>query len=182
VRVSGQTGRPRQLNTHYVARCGPEEHALTLQPAPGHADIEIDGRGYCIEGCWQPGAPTFSGRVNGAAFVMQVMREGLGWRLTHRGLTRQVLVLCARAAALLHRMPEKAPPDRTKFVLSPMPGLLLHVHVAAGAQVKAGEELAVVEAMKMENILRAARDGTVGKLLAAPGQSLEVDQPILEFE
>jgi propionyl-CoA carboxylase alpha chain len=79
-------------------------------------------------------------------------------------------------------MPEKTPPDLSKFLLSPMPGLLVSVAVEAGARVRAGEELAVVEAMKMENILHAAADGTVKEICAAPGDSLTVDQIILEFE
>ncbi len=79
-------------------------------------------------------------------------------------------------------MPDKPPPDLSRYLLSPMPGLLSRVAVAAGQEVKAGEELAVVEAMKMENVLRAERDATVTAVLAAAGDSLSVDQPILEFE
>jgi propionyl-CoA carboxylase alpha chain len=92
-----------------------------------------------------------------------------------------VLVLSARAAELAAKMPVKRPPDTSRFLLSPMPGLLKSVAVNEGQEVKTGEELAVVEAMKMENILRAERDGVVGKLHAAPGDSLAVDQKILEF-
>jgi propionyl-CoA carboxylase alpha chain len=90
-------------------------------------------------------------------------------------------VLAPRTAELAARMPIKAPADLSRFLLSPMPGLLVSVAVAVGQEVKAGEVLAVVEAMKMENVLRAERDGTVGKLHAKPGDSLAVDQNILEF-
>jgi propionyl-CoA carboxylase alpha chain len=90
-------------------------------------------------------------------------------------------VVRAGIAALAALMPVKRPPDTSKFLLSPMPGLLKTVAVRAGQDVKVGEELCVVEAMKMENILRAERDGTVAKLHAAPGDSLAVDQRILEF-
>jgi propionyl-CoA carboxylase alpha chain len=86
-----------------------------------------------------------------------------------------------RAAELLRLMPHKAPPDLSKFLLSPMPGLLVEVAVQPGQKVMAGEKLAVIEAMKMENILVAATDGTVGELLARKGESLSVDQPILSF-
>jgi propionyl-CoA carboxylase alpha chain len=78
-------------------------------------------------------------------------------------------------------MPHKAPPDTSKFLLSPMPGLLADIVVQPGQKVLAGERLAVIEAMKMENILTAAQDGTVGELLARKGESLAVDQPILSF-
>ena len=91
-------------------------------------------------------------------------------------------MLRPRSAALAALMPVKEPPDMSKFLLSPMPGLLVSLAVEAGQDVKAGEALAVVEAMKMENVLRAERDGVVSVLHAAPGDSLAVDQAILEFD
>jgi propionyl-CoA carboxylase alpha chain len=87
-----------------------------------------------------------------------------------------------RAAYLLSLMPEKAPPDLSRFLLSPMPGLLREVSVAEGQEVKAGEKLVVIEAMKMENILKAEHDVTVKKIVAQPGASLSVDEVIIEFE
>ena len=90
-------------------------------------------------------------------------------------------MLTARAADLLALMPDKPPPDLSRFLLSPMPGLLTELAVKAGQEVKAGEKLAVIEAMKMENVLRAEADGVVKEVLAAQGDSLAVDQPILEF-
>jgi len=90
-------------------------------------------------------------------------------------------VMSARAAELLRVMPFKAPPDMSKFLLSPMPGLLVDIAVRPGQAVQVGERLAVIEAMKMENILTATQDGTVSELLASKGESLAVDQPILSF-
>jgi propionyl-CoA carboxylase alpha chain len=87
-----------------------------------------------------------------------------------------------RAAELARLMPMKQPADMSRYLLSPMPGLLVSLAVKAGEEVKSGQELAVVEAMKMENLLRAERDGRVKKLHAGPGDSLAVDQAILEFE
>ena len=87
-----------------------------------------------------------------------------------------------QVATLAEQMPVKEPPDLSRFLLSPMPGLLMSLAVEEGQAVKAGQELAVVEAMKMENILRAARDGKVAKVHAGPGESLAVDQAILEFD
>jgi propionyl-CoA carboxylase alpha chain len=102
--------------------------------------------------------------------------------MTHEGASLEVLVLRPRAAELARHMPVKQPPDLSKFLLSPMPGLLVSLAVEAGQAVKAGDELAVVEAMKMENVLRADKDGTVLALRTEPGDSLSVDQVILEFE
>ena len=91
-------------------------------------------------------------------------------------------MLTARAAELLECMPEKEPPDLSQFLLSPMPGLLTQLRVDAGNSVRTGQDLAVIEAMKMENVLRAERDGKVSKVLATVGDTLNVDQAILEFE
>ena len=100
----------------------------------------------------------------------------------HRGVIRRARVLPPRAAELAALMPEKTAADTSRLVQSPMPGLLTAVVVSEGQEVKAGEPLVVVEAMKMENVLRAERDGKVAKLRAKPGDSLAVDQVILEFE
>ena len=112
---------------------------------------------------------------------MQVDAAGVGWRLIHEGGQAEALVLTPRQAELYALMPVKAAPDTSKFLLSPMPGLLASVAVSEGQEVKAGEALAVVEAMKMENVLRAVRDGTVKTLHAKAGDSLRVDQKIIEF-
>ena len=114
--------------------------------------------------------------------TLQVDRDGIGWRLTHGGATMRVRVLPPRVAALLDHMPVRQAPDLSRYLLSPMPGLLLALAVSEGQEVKAGEPLATVEAMKMENLLRAERDCTVSKVHAAVGDSLTVDQKILEFE
>jgi propionyl-CoA carboxylase alpha chain len=102
--------------------------------------------------------------------------------LAHGGVVRRAQVLSPRAAELLALMPEKKPPDTSRLLLSPMPGLLSSIAVSQGQEVKAGEPLAIVEAMKMENVLRAERDGRVARICANPGDSLAVDEVILEFE
>ncbi len=131
---------------------------------------------------WTPGETLLRARIDGRPVTVQVDRRGARWLLTHGGASREVRVLPPRSAKLAALMPKKAPPDLSKYLLSPMPGLLTKLLVEQGTPVKAGEELAIVEAMKMENVLRAERDGTVGKLHAQPGDSLAVDQAILEFE
>ncbi len=121
------------------------------------------------------------GLVNGRPFSAQVERLMLAYRVMHDGAQLEVRVLSPRAAELIEWMPFKAPPDMSKFLLSPMPGLLVDVAVHPGQAVRAGEKLAVIEAMKMENILVAQRDGVVAKVLVGKGESLAVDQVILEF-
>jgi propionyl-CoA carboxylase alpha chain len=148
--------------------------------ADGYA-VEIDGKTVAVRTDWRPGDLLMRAQVDGRPVTVQVDRDGIAWRLTHRGATVTALVLSPRVAELARLMPLKRPPDSSKFLLSPMPGLLKSIAVAEGQEVKAGEELAVVEAMKMENILRALRDGRVAKRHAAPGDSLAVDQKILEF-
>jgi propionyl-CoA carboxylase alpha chain len=113
---------------------------------------------------------------------MQVERRGSAYRLFHWGVQADMQVMSARAADLLALMPVKAAADTSKFLLSPMPGLLTHVAVKVGQEVKAGEILAKIEAMKKENVLKAERDCVVEKLLAAPGESLAVDQAIIAFK
>jgi propionyl-CoA carboxylase alpha chain len=124
--------------------------------------------------------------VDGQPFTAQVERgvgkNPLAIRIAHNGTRLDAMVLTPRTAELYALMPYKAPPDMSRFVLSPMPGLLVDVAVQPGQKVQAGERVAVIEAMKMENVLFAAADGVVGKVLASKGESLAVDQPILEFE
>ena len=143
--------------------------------------VETEGRHIVIETGWLPGEPLVHAKVDQHDIVVQVDALGSGWRLVHEGGQADVLVLTPRQAELYALMPVKAAPDTSKFLLSPMPGLLASVAVSEGQEVKAGEALAVVEAMKMENVLRATRDGTVKTLHAKAGDSLRVDQKIIEF-
>ena len=122
------------------------------------------------------------GEFAGAPFCAQIERIGLNYRIAHNGSQIEARVLSPRAAALSALMPFKAPPDLSKFLLSPMPGLLADVAVQAGQAVRAGEKLAVIEAMKMENILVAAQDGVVAEVAARKGESLAVDQVIIRFQ
>jgi propionyl-CoA carboxylase alpha chain len=143
--------------------------------------VETGGRTIGIETGWKAGDPLISAQVDDQFMVVQVDAVGSAWRLIHEGGQADALVLTPRQAELYALMPVKAAPDTSKFLLSPMPGLLASVAVKEGQEVKAGEALAVVEAMKMENVLRAAQDATVKVLHAKAGDSLKVDQKILEF-
>jgi propionyl-CoA carboxylase alpha chain len=157
-------------------------HPVTVaETADGFAVIGGE-TSHELVGAWRFGEPLYRAIVNGEPIAVQVERKGIGYRLSQGGATLDLLVLTPRAAELARLMPVKPPPDLSRFLLSPMPGLLASLAVAVGDEVKAGQELAIVEAMKMENLLRAERDGKVARLHAGPGDSLAVDQPILEFE
>ena len=151
----------------------------------GSSRIDIGANSYEICSNWHLGGARIRGTVNGQAFTAQVERgvgkNPLAIRIAHNGTRLDALVLSPRSAELYMLMPYKAPPDMSRYVLSPMPGLLVDVAVQVGQKVQAGERVAVIEAMKMENVLFAIADGVVGKVLAAKGESLTVDQPIVEF-
>ncbi|MES2910005.1 MAG: acetyl/propionyl/methylcrotonyl-CoA carboxylase subunit alpha [Pseudomonadota bacterium] len=151
----------------------------------GSSAIDTAAGSYEICSNWHLGGARIRGTVNGKPFAAQVERgvgrNPLAFRIAHNGTRLDALVLSPRAAELHQLMPYKAPPDMSRFVLSPMPGLLVEVSVQPGQKVQAGERVAVIEAMKMENVLFAIADGVVGKVLAAKGESLSVDQPIVEF-
>jgi propionyl-CoA carboxylase alpha chain len=165
----------------WVVRAGERSFDVEVRPDGDAWDVAIDGVRARLAGAWPPGAPVFHVTVDGTTVAIQVTRHDGGWTLAHGGASARVKVLRRRAAKLLARMPTKAAPDLSRLLLSPMPGLVVAIHVAEGDAVKAGQPLAVVDAMKMENVLRAERDGRVGKVHVAPGASLAVDQVILEF-
>jgi len=152
----------------------------------GSSIVETAGKRYTLCSQWHLGGARIRGTVDGKAFTAQVERgvakNPLALRIVHDGTRLDAMVLTPRTAELHALMPFKAPPDLSRFLLSPMPGLLVDVAVQPGQKVQAGERIAVIEAMKMENVLFAAADGVVGKVLAARGESLAVDQPIVEFE
>lgn len=151
----------------------------------GSARVRVGAASYEIRSNSRINDVAITGTVNGQLFTAQVERgtpkNPLALRLQHNGTRIDTLVVSPRMAELHALMPHKAPPDMSRYVLSPMPGLLVDVAVVPGQKVQAGERVAVIEAMKMENVLFAAADGVVGKVLAAKGESLTVDQPIVEF-
>ena len=170
------------LGDRAVVRIGERDYAFEVRQEKGYLLLR-DGEGEMeVISQWNRGEPLFHGQVNAQEITAQVDPRGPACGLTHDGTTVEALVLRPRIAELAALMPFKQPPDMSKYLLSPMPGLLISVAVEEGQGVKAGEELAVVEAMKMENILRAERDGTVARVHAPAGASLAVDEIIIEFE
>jgi propionyl-CoA carboxylase alpha chain len=181
--ISGRMhGHERHVGDSWVALMEGEEYPLTAVLNDHGADIVTGGHTYAVRGEWQPGQPMFQGEVNARPVCIQIDRDGIAWRLTHAGSQADIKLLTERGAEMHRMMPEKVAPDLSRYLLSPMPGLLVKVSVEAGEEVKAGQELAVVEAMKMENILRAERDGKVAGIHAESGASVAVDEKILEFE
>jgi propionyl-CoA carboxylase alpha chain len=172
----GQGGKNRYVSVHVDEFVG----------KPGVAQITIAGKTYAIESQSRLNDIRIQGICNGKPFTAQVergtLKNPLALQVQHNGTRIEALVMSPRMAELHQLMPFKAPPDLSRFVLSPMPGLLVEVSVQPGQKVQAGERVAVIEAMKMENVLFASADGVVKKVVAAKGESLTVDQMIVEFE
>jgi propionyl-CoA carboxylase alpha chain len=161
-------------------------HVDEFEGETGSAHVKIGASSYVVRSKSRLNDIAITGTVNGKPFTAQIERgtpkNPLALRVQHNGTRIDALVMSPRMAELHRLMPHKAPPDMSRYVLSPMPGLLVDVAVVPGQKVQAGERVAVIEAMKMENVLFAAADGVVGKVLAAKGESLSVDQAIVEFE
>ncbi|RMX07172.1 acetyl-CoA carboxylase biotin carboxylase subunit [Allofranklinella schreckenbergeri] len=197
-RISGQfAGQEVRVGKEFVvieldARQGQHIYTDALIEQYAHEDgdkavVVVNGKRYTLQAQTPMGHQiAVQGTVNGQPFTAQIERgvgkNPLALRISHNGRQIDAMVLSARRAEMFRLMPFKAPPDLSKYLLSPMPGLLVKVEVEPGQKVQAGERLAVIEAMKMENVLFAAQDGVVSKIAAAKGESLAVDQVILEFE
>jgi propionyl-CoA carboxylase alpha chain len=171
------------ISEDYTILLDGRRYQVVVAAEGGAYRVEIEGASRVATTDWQPGQPLLHARVEQHVATVQIERlPGRVFRLMHRGIVRRAQALSPRAAELLALMPEKKAPDTSRLLLSPMPGLLSSIAVEQGQEVKAGEPLAIVEAMKMENVLRAERDGRVARIRANPGDSLAVDQVILEFE
>ena len=181
-RIEGQVpGHELRIGEDFVVISPHAEHEVHIRRVKEGCDVRLDGITRELRSHWRFGDILMHGTCDAAPFCLQVERPGLKYRLSFMGVRIEFAVLPRRAAQLLRMMPRKLPPDLSQFLLSPMPGLLVELAVTPGQQVQAGERLAVIEAMKMQNLLRAERDGIVAELLAAPGDILAVDQPILCF-
>jgi propionyl-CoA carboxylase alpha chain len=181
--ISGQTRR-FELNERdtWAVIANKERFDISVdEQDDGWLVLHKDKR-YSVNLDWRFGKPVVHATVNKQPVNIQLDRHRAGFKAFHRGTEIDLLVIAPEVADLTHHMIEKVPPDLSKFLLSPMPGLLVSMDLKVGDEIKAGEELAVVEAMKMENSLRADEDVVIAKVLAEQGDSLTVDQPILEFE
>ncbi len=181
-RISGtMDNHTRRVGDDWVVTVG-ADHPVTIAADPAGSTVTFaDATAVRVTSDWTPGNPLARLTVDGQPLVLKVAKIPMGFRIRHRGADLRVLVRTPRQAALAALMPVKAPPDTSRFLLCPMPGLVTRIDVAAGDAVQEGQALATVEAMKMENTLRAERAGTVLRVAAAPGDSLKVDDVILEF-
>ncbi len=181
--IDGQLGPPKHTSCERVARIDGEEHRVRIKPYKGGTLAVLDG-GELIDivGRWLPGQRLLSATIDGRHRIVQVRRVGRNWELQTRGRTHRVQVLNPHVANLSKHMIDKPPPDLSRFLIAPMPGLLTRLEVAVGDHVEPGQPVAVMEAMKMENILRAPKAATVKATPAKAGDSLAVDQVIVEFE
>ncbi|MGN6538958.1 MAG: acetyl-CoA carboxylase biotin carboxylase subunit [Mesorhizobium sp.] len=174
------------LKTEWVVKIGGDYLAVSIRDGMVSIPMEIDlsvegGKPFTVASEWRPGEAVWRGTVGSRAVAAQLRPLPNGLRIAWKGMSVNALKMLPRTAELERLMPVKLPPDTSKLLLCPMPGLVVSISVAEGQEVKAGETLAVVEAMKMENVLRAERDLTVAKLNAKPGDSLAVDAVIMEF-
>jgi len=182
-RIDGQmSGYERRVPNDWVVVMNDEHHPVSVVSAQGGHDVKYKDKTYAVRSHWEFGQNLFSGTINGKEIFVQVERNDQTYRLSHSSSQSDVMILTPRVAELLRHMPVKAPADMSRYLLSPMPGLLVSLAVKEGDQVNAGEELAVLEAMKMENTLRAERDCVVARINYEPGASLAVDDRIMELE
>ncbi|MBI3677694.1 MAG: acetyl/propionyl/methylcrotonyl-CoA carboxylase subunit alpha [Proteobacteria bacterium] len=180
--ISGTLNGAHAPGRDFVAAIDNKTYSVTdAHVNAGKIFARIDGEPFSAITDWEPGKPTFYLREKSAEHAIQIARVAGGYRLSQAGVRALVTVRRPDAARLASLMPKKLPPDTSKMLLCPMPGLVVSVNVAEGQDVKTGETLAVVEAMKMENVLTAERDGTVKKVNAKKGDSLALDEVILEF-
>ncbi|OJF91285.1 acetyl-CoA carboxylase biotin carboxylase subunit [Pararhizobium antarcticum] len=182
--ISGTIGNHRRvIGQDWVVRFGDADYALTLDGAADGAHIRFgDGAVFVVASDWKPGSSHAMFTINGTDIGVKIDLVGTGIRLRWRGMDVRAHVRSPRVAALAGLMPKKLPPDTSKMLLCPMPGVITTIAVAAGETIEAGQTLATVEAMKMENILRAERQGVVKRVAVSAGASLAVDELIMEFE
>ncbi|MCA1774453.1 MAG: acetyl/propionyl/methylcrotonyl-CoA carboxylase subunit alpha [Loktanella sp.] len=182
-RISGRMdNHERVVGAEWDVALQGDRFTALIEADRSGADVTVDGTTFRVESDWRPGQPVAHLVVDGAPLVLKVGKVPSGFRVRYRGADLKVHVRTPRQAELAALMPEKLAPDTSKLLLCPMPGLIVKVNVQEGDAVQEGQSLCTVEAMKMENILRAERAGTVTKINAGVGDSLAVDDVIMEFE
>ncbi|MBX2870362.1 MAG: acetyl/propionyl/methylcrotonyl-CoA carboxylase subunit alpha [Acidiferrobacterales bacterium] len=182
--TSGQMpGYGRDVSHDWVLVIDRKQYPVSIEDKNGGWLVELDEKQYTVSDQWNATDSVYTGVVNGQTLSLQIEIDGVGYyRVSYSGSQAEIGAFTPRTASLLQHMPMKEAPDLSGFLLSPMPGLLVSVAVEPGQSIKAGETLAVIEAMKMENAMLAEKDVVIAKVLAEVGTTLEVDQPIIEFE
>ncbi len=182
-RISGRMdNHERKIGADWVVSLQGQSHNTLIKADKAGSDVTIGGETLRVEGDWTPGDPLARMMVDGSPLVMKIGKISGGFRVRYRGADLKVHVRTPRQAELASLMLEKVPADTSKLLLCPMPGLIVKIDVSVGDEVHEGQALCTVEAMKMENILRAEKKGVVAKINAVAGDSLAVDAVIMEFE
>jgi propionyl-CoA carboxylase alpha chain len=176
--VDGQLGNQLDPPARWQVTIGGASHTVLLDDGA----MSVDGHPLDIEMEYTPGDHLILAEIDGAELAVKIAKTRAGFKLTARGASHKATCMPSHIAPLASYMIEKIPPDLSRYLLCPMPGLITAINVKAGDKVEAGQPLAVVEAMKMENILRAEKSGVVKIVNAAAGESLAVDAVILEME
>ena len=182
-RISGRMdNHERKVGTEWMVTLQGQAFAMSIAADKSGSDVTVDGKTLRVEGDWKPGDTLARMQVDGVPLVMKVGKISGGFRIRYRGADLKVHVRTPRQAELAGLMRDKVPADTSKFLLCPMPGMIVKINVSVGDEVQEGQSLCSVEAMKMENILRAERKGVILKINATEGFSLAVDEIIMEFE
>ncbi len=180
--ISGRLTAPTPPRQDWVVILGDEYHPIHLEQGLGEATITINGGSkHMLVSDWMPGAHLVEGALDGEPLAVKVADRTEGYELSHRGVRVRALVCTPTMAKFHERLPEKEKPDMSKLIISPMPGLVVSVDVTPGQDVKEGEAVCVVEAMKMQNIIRAEADGTVKAVNVGAGDSVAADEIMIEF-
>ncbi|WP_084417851.1 acetyl-CoA carboxylase biotin carboxylase subunit [Henriciella litoralis] len=182
-KISGRMTEPGEQRKDWVVILGDRHCDIELTLGEDNsAEIVIDGKTHTLETEWRPGTHLFEGKLNGEPFAVKFADKTEGYVFRHRGVSVTALV-CTPVTATLHsRLPEKPKPDTSKLIISPMPGLVVSVDVELGQTVEEGEAVCIVEAMKMQNIIRAEATGTVKTINVGAGDSVAADEVMVEFE
>jgi len=183
-RISGRMdNHERRVGSDWVVALAGAEFPVHIEADPQGSDVRFaDGEVLRVSSDWVPGATLARLEVSGAPLVLKVDKIAAGLRIRTRGADMKVYIRTPRQAELARLMPEKLPPDTSRLLLCPMPGLVVKLDVAMGDEVQEGQALCTIEAMKMENILRAEKKGVIAKVNAGAGDNLAVDDVIMEFE
>ena len=180
--ISGRLADPDEPRQDWVAILGDEYHPVHIEREDGGATVTMeDGAKHMLVSDWMPGSHLVEGVIDGEPFAVKFSNRTEGFELRHRGVATTALVCTPTLAEFHSRLPEKEKPDMSKLIVSPMPGLMVSVDVTPGQEVKEGEAVCVVEAMKMQNIIRAEADGTVEAVNVAAGDSVAADEVMIEL-
>ncbi|MCZ4298349.1 acetyl-CoA carboxylase biotin carboxylase subunit [Henriciella marina] len=180
--ISGRMSEPEAARKDWVVILDKHHQDIELELGDDSAKVSIDGKTHLLETEWKPGTHLLEGTIDGEPFAVKFADKTEGYLLRHRGVAVRALVCTPLTAKMLERLPEKPKPDTSKLIISPMPGLVVSVDVEVGQQVEEGEAVCIVEAMKMQNIIRAEATGTVKTINVGAGDSVAADEIMVEFE